>query len=281
MGVILGIDVGGSTTKIVGYTEKKELIAALQVRATDQLTSLYGAIGHFLYNNSVPLSDVRTIVLTGVGSSYISENIYNIPTYKINEFQAIGWGGLMLSGLDEALVVSMGTGTAYVRATKEKVIHIGGSGVGGGTLIGLSEQLFQENDIDAIERLARRGDLQAVDLLIKDISTKAVSLLPPDMTASNFGSIKSTATSADLALGLINMIFRTIGMLAVLPAAMIPLRYCFTGSMTVLPQAKEIFAGLKKMYDLNFIIPDNAVFATAIGAAIPYLERPGGRDGEK
>jgi type II pantothenate kinase len=282
MGVILGIDVGGSTTKIVGYTEKKELIAALQVRATDQLTSLYGAIGHFLYKNSVPLSDVRTIVLTGVGSSYISENIYNIPTYKINEFQAIGWGGLMLSGLDEALVVSMGTGTAYVRATKEKVIHIGGSGVGGGTLIGLSEQLFQENDIDAIDRLARRGDLQAVDLLIKDISTKAVSLLPPDMTASNFGSIKSTATSADLALGLINMIFQTIGMLAVFACRNDTIKdIVFTGSMTVLPQAKEIFAGLKKMYDLNFIIPDNAVFATAIGAAIPYLERPGGLDGEK
>ena len=155
MGVILGIDVGGSTTKIVGYTEKIELIAALQVRATDQLTSLYGAIGHFLYKNSVPLSDVRTIVLTGVGSSYISENIYNIPTYKINEFQAIGWGGLMLSGLDEALVVSMGTGTAYVRATRKSYSYRR-QRRRGRTLIGLSEQLFQENDIDMIVCSPRR-----------------------------------------------------------------------------------------------------------------------------
>ena len=48
MGVILGIDVGGSTTKIVGYTEKKELIAALQVRATDQLTSCMALSGIFI-----------------------------------------------------------------------------------------------------------------------------------------------------------------------------------------------------------------------------------------
>ena len=43
-----------------------------------------------------------------------------------------------MSGLDRAVVVSMGTGTAYVMADKGRVSHLGGTGVGGGTLLGLS-----------------------------------------------------------------------------------------------------------------------------------------------
>ena len=46
MGIILGIDIGGSTTKIVGYRENGVLIGMLQVRAADQITSLYGAVGN-------------------------------------------------------------------------------------------------------------------------------------------------------------------------------------------------------------------------------------------
>ena len=45
---VLGIDVGGSTTKIVGFREedgKQVLIAPQRVRATDPLTSIYGAFG--------------------------------------------------------------------------------------------------------------------------------------------------------------------------------------------------------------------------------------------
>lgn len=64
---------------------------------------------------------------------------------KMEEFQAIGYGGLKLSGLTDALVVSMGTGTAYVRAGKDGMKHIGGSGVGGGTLMGLASRLVKEN----------------------------------------------------------------------------------------------------------------------------------------
>lgn len=272
MDVVLGIDVGGSTTKIVGYSHEK-LLGTLQVKANDQVTSLYGAIGNFLHEHAVPLKAVSTVVLTGVGASYVSEDIYDIPTFKVDEFKAIGWGGLRLAGLQEALVVSMGTGTAYVRATKDHVTHIGGSGVGGGTLIGLSEQLFQISDIAAIELLAHSGNLANVDLSIQDISKNIITSLPPDTTASNLGRIKHTATNADLALGLINMVFQTLGMLAVFACKNDTIKdVVFTGALTVLPQAEQILFGMKEMYDINLIIPPNAVFATAIGATIPYLK---------
>ena len=47
---VLGIDVGGSTTKIVGFRKEKEglsLIPPQFVRAADPITSIYGAFGKF------------------------------------------------------------------------------------------------------------------------------------------------------------------------------------------------------------------------------------------
>ncbi len=132
MNVIIGIDVGGSTTKIVGYYEDGKLIGRLMVEAADPLTSAYGALGKFVNENKLSLSQVKQILLTGVGSSLFKENIYGIPTHKVDEFEAIGLGGLALSNKKEGLIISMGTGTAFVRADKDGIRHIGGSGGGSG-----------------------------------------------------------------------------------------------------------------------------------------------------
>lgn len=267
MAITLGVDVGGSTTKIVGFDQG--IIGTLQVRAADQKTSLFGAIGHFLYHNGISLEQVEKIVLTGVGAALIEENLYKIPTIKVNEFEAIGRGGLLLSGLSEALVVSMGTGTAFVHAKGEAVTHIGGSGVGGGTLIGLSSKLLGEKDIEAILALAEKGSLSQVDLSISEISNAEISTLPSDATAANFGNVKSTAGREDFALGLMNMIYQTAGVLSGF--------YCkdhglkkvvVTGSLAALPQAQKMLDAVGALYDIRFIIPEDAIFATAIGAAL-------------
>ena len=42
MGIVIGIDVGGSTTKIVGVEDKK-IKNPMFVKATDPVTSLFGA----------------------------------------------------------------------------------------------------------------------------------------------------------------------------------------------------------------------------------------------
>ena len=53
MGVVLGIDIGGSTTKIAGFQESGQHIGTLRVEASDRLTSLYGAIGNFLSTRAI------------------------------------------------------------------------------------------------------------------------------------------------------------------------------------------------------------------------------------
>lgn len=266
MAVILGVDVGGSTTKIVAFDQKP--IGMLQVRAGDQLTSLYGAIGNLLHQYNLKLEDVEKIVLTGVGAALIEEDIYGIPTCKVNEFAAIGKGGLLLAKEEDALVVSMGTGTAFVYAKGDSIEHIGGSGVGGGTLIGLSQKLIGETAFDAILAYAEAGDLSHVDLSVQDISVADISTLPKNVTASNFGRIKSTATKGDLALGLINMIFQTAGVMAAFTAKARGFKKVIvTGSLTAIPQGREIFDGVAGLHGIPFIVPENATFATALGAA--------------
>ena len=185
MDVILGIDIGGSTTKIVGLRTDGSVVSMLRVRAEDQVTSLYGAFGNYLKSNNLSLSDVRRVVLTGVGSSYLEGNVFGLPTCRVDEFQASGTGALALSGQKQGVVVTMGTGTALLWAESGKEVrHLCGSGIGGGTLGGLCHKLVGMERFGQIKKLADQGDLNRVDLTIKDITPDPASTLNPDMTAA-------------------------------------------------------------------------------------------------
>jgi type II pantothenate kinase len=272
--IVIGIDIGGSTTKIVGFDTadgKNTLIAPLFVKATDPITSIYGAFGKFLDVNGYSLSDIEKVMVTGAGSSYMSRPIYDLPCEKIAEFNSIGLGGLYLSGLDKALVTSCGTGTALVYAERgAEPKYLGGTGVGGGTLMGLSKKMLNMDNVNHVAELARGGDLDKVDLKIKDI-TKS-DILPgfgDIMTASNFGSVSDLATKADIALGIINMVFETIGMVSIFAARNFGIRdVVLTGNLSGVEQAPHVFGTLNEMFDMNFIIPENSAFGTVIGAAL-------------
>ena len=270
MKTVIGIDVGGSTTKIVGF-RNGTLIDPLFVRANDQLTSAYGAFGKFTAVNGMPLSEIEKIMVTGVGSSFLSGAIYDIPLTHQVEFPCVGKGGLYLSGLKKAIIVSMGTGTALVYAEEGKEsVYLGGTGVGGGTLVGLSKLLTGMSKIDNIIECAREGDLHHIDLSVNQITKNDLHPnLSPDLTAANFGRVSELATKGDIALGLINMIYETIGMQAVFAARGYGVTdIVLTGNMAILPQAEPIFKNLNKLFNVNFMIPQNAQFATVIGAAL-------------
>jgi type II pantothenate kinase len=277
MKVILGIDIGGSTTKIVGLRQDGSVLSMLRVRAEDQITSLYGALGNYLDSNHLSLDQVDRIVLTGVGASFAENGIYGLPTLKVDEFSASGAGGLAVSGASSGVVVTMGTGTAFLWADGSgHVEHICGSGIGGGTLGGLCRKLVGMECFGQIKRLAASGDLGKIDLTIADISRNQDAALQPNMTASNFGNLAEDATPADLAAGVVNLVLQAIGTMTVLAC-----RCCnaktviLTGSMTTLEQARYNFKLFEELYGIHYIIPENATFATAIGAALYSLRRDG------
>ena len=120
MGLTIGIDIGGSTTKIVGMRDG-QMICSIRGRADDPVTSAYGAFGKFLADNGLELGEIAEVLCTGVGSSFIQGDIYGIPTRKVDEFRAIGLGGRFLSGCGDAIIVSMGTGTAFVKVEGETI----------------------------------------------------------------------------------------------------------------------------------------------------------------
>lgn len=276
MGIIIGIDVGGSTTKICGFTDDgKKLIQPLFVKATDPLASVYGAFGKFTQINDIPLENVSEVRVTGVGSSFITTDLFERKTKHVEEFNAIGLGGLHLSGLRRAIVVSMGTGTATVMADadKDSLVYLGGTGVGGGTLLGLSKKMLNMQDISLISELAETGSLDNVDLRISDITQKnIIPTLPVETTASNFGKLSDIASKGDIALGIINMIFETIGMIAVFASRSYGISdIVLTGNLAAIKQAKPTFEGLGHMFSTNFLIPDIAEFGTVIGAALTYF----------
>ncbi|WP_242647770.1 type II pantothenate kinase [Lacrimispora saccharolytica] len=268
MKITIGIDLGGSTTKIVGFQDNKLKIPTF-VKADNPIASLFGALGKFIYENSIQLNEIEKIMITGVGSAYVEQPLYGIPTYKVDEFTCNGLGGQYFTGLNDLIVVSMGTGTSLVQVNGDKIIHTGGIGIGGGTILGLSSLLLKTQDISQIMELASRGNLSNIDLQIQDISKTPLPGLPLSATASNFGKVRSLVSDEDIAMGIINMVLQVIGKSAILSSLNSNItNFVMTGNLAKFPQCKEIFQSLETMFHVHFIIPDHAEYGTAIGAAL-------------
>ena len=279
MSVVIGIDVGGSTTKIVGIEKSGDKISLIEpqfVRANDPMTSTYGAFGKFTDENAIGIPDIKRVMMTGVGSSHIKRKLYGLECRRVEEFDAIGKGGIYLSGLDDAIVVSMGTGTAIVHAKSNgEMKYLGGTGVGGGTLMGLSKLLLSAESVEHIAEFAEDGDLANVDLRIKDITAPdSSSVLNGELTASNFGNVSDIASRGDIALGILNMVYESIAMTAMFAARSRGVSdIILTGNLTKLDFCKSKFEQLNGLgYGVKFAIPKLAQFATVIGTALSGID---------
>ena len=274
MGIIIGIDVGISTTKIVGL-RKNKILSPIRIKATDPVTSLYGAFGKYLNDNNLHLEDVQHVMLTGVGAAYIKGDVYGLPTSRVDEFVADGLGASYESNIDNMIVVSMGTGTTLVRYDHGNIGHIGGIGMGGGTLAGLSRLLLGTDDIKHVSTLAKQGKLSNIDLQIGDICTDEIPGLPAFATASLFGNAQTTASHEDIALGIICTVIQTIGSAAILAATNSEIKdFVMIGNLTLLPQCKMVFSMMEQLYGVRFHIPKHSEFATAIGTALSFYRMP-------
>jgi len=269
--MIVGIDIGGTTTDIVCF-DKNKLSGFLTVKAGDPMTSASGALGKFIDKEGVSLSEIESVAITGVGATSLGNQLFGIPVIKVDEFKAIGLGGLYLSGLKKAIVVSMGTGTALVKADGREVQHMGGTGVGGGTLIGLAKYMLNITEFDVLVEIAQKGELSKVDLTIGDIAETEIGGLPANVTASNFGKHSDKVSEGDLALAIINLVCQTIGIMAVFASReQHDQKVVLTGKMVKVPQARQIFSRLEDLFKLEFLFPDKAEFSTAVGAAYSLL----------
>lgn len=271
MGIVIGVDIGGSTTKIAGFRDSTPFPPQL-VTSSDPISSLFGAFGKFTYDNKIPTSEISRIVITGVGASAVGSPIFGVPTCRAAEFDCIGYGALYLSSLERAVIASMGTGTAFVYADQGQIQYLGGTGVGGGTLVGLSNYMLGMNHIGNIVHLAEKGSAEHVDLTIGDVMQgNGLPQLPADFTASNFGKISETASQSDIAMGIFNLVAQVVGMFCVFAARTVHNSdIVLTGNLSKVEVMHPIFDAMAKQFQVNFIIPENSGYATALGAALCF-----------
>ncbi|PIE04367.1 MAG: pantothenate kinase [Spirochaetales bacterium] len=270
--MIIGIDIGGSTTDIVGF-EGNSILHPCTVRADDPVSSAAGALGRYLTETGHQLDDVDTLAVTGVGAGALSDSLLGLSVVKVTEFEAIGGGGVFLTGIESAVVVSLGTGTAIVTVDNGQMSHWGGTGVGGGTLIGLSKALFGVSNIETIARKAAAGHLDRVDLSVGDIATRVIPGLPADTTAANFGKMSDDITDNDLALAVVNLVCETVGMIAAGAAGSAGKdTVVLVGKLASFPVAGEVFRKLSALNGLRYVVSPQASFATAVGAAVSVWE---------
>ncbi len=268
-----------STTKAVAFKEDK-LLGLASTTSTDPIASSSGAIGRITYEIGIGLEEIEGVALTGVSSLKVAKEIFGIKTFKVDEIKSIGYGGAYLTGKERALVVSIGTGTAIVSVDLEKkmVEHIGGTGVGGGTLMGLSKALLRFSELETLENMARMGDLKKVDLTVGNLVGGPVGIIPEYATASNFGNIRDGTTREDLSAGLMNMVAQTIGTVAFFAAKSQDLveDIVYVGGLANVDIFKKFLISTTEMFDAKAVVPDHPEYATAIGSAIAL--RAGGID---
>ena len=75
--------------------------------------------------------------------------------------------------------------------------------------------------------------------------------------------------SADLALGVANLVTETIAMLSLFAAKRFNLKnVVLVGNLSSIGVIKDAFLEFSKVFDVNFTVPENARFGTGIGAAL-------------
>ena len=219
--------------------------------------------------------DIESIALTGGHHQLIGNEIDKTPVFHVNEIDAIGEGGFYLSKLDPgipALIVNSGSGTACILAKDGEFLHCSGTGVGGGTVLGLSKLLLGTTSPQEIQELAKKGSAEGTDLILKDVVSGPIGLLPSDTTAVNFGKISKTleeVSKEDLAAGIVNLVGQTVARIATSVAMTFQVTDIIVVGRT--PSFTSLRKSLKDAALLtNFTphFPKNAEFASALGALL-------------
>jgi len=270
--IVAGLDIGASVTKGVLVDEDK-ILALSEVQASDSLASGLGCLGKLLSDANVKMRDISKIALTGSIGRGFKLDMIELKYKVVDEIRAIGIGGLYLSGKKEAVVASIGTGTAIVHARSDQaryhVEHLGGTGIGGGTMIGLGRLLLNKDKASTIFKQARSGDITRTNLLVQDLVGGPIGIVPANATASNFGKVGDETRLEDIALGLIVMIAETIATVTYFAAKQKNLEreIVFVGKLPSEKLFSEKLVETSSILGGKATIPVNTSYATAIGAA--------------
>jgi type II pantothenate kinase len=262
----LGADVGATLIK-------------LAIRNGSGETELESAPAEALDDVARRVSSLQPlrIALTGGGAGRLARLI-PADTARVQEFEAWGTGAHRMlrqagSHTERFLLVSVGTGTSAMLVDGGEVRRVGGTALGGGTVLGLGAALLGTRRFDDIANLAREGDRRRVDLLVSDIYGDEQFSLPGDVNAASFAKLASvpsdaTADRRDLAHSVMGLVGENVGLICCgLAAATKVERIVFGGSTLRDNDALvQILGGACRALGREPLFLPGGEFAGAIGA---------------
>jgi type II pantothenate kinase len=218
--------------------------------------------------------------LTGAGAAGLARALPGAPVV-VNEFAAWGSGAAALLGEQgertegRYLVVSVGTGTSVLLVDGLAVTRVGGTALGGGTLLGLATRLVGTGEFARVTALAREGTRQPVDLLVSDLYEAGGIPLAADLTASSFGKLArpergAAPSDADLACALVGLVGENVALVcAGLAAAANVTRIVFGGStLRENPTLVETLGVITRALGREPVFLRQGEFAGALGALL-------------
>lgn len=183
MGTVIGIDTGGTLTKLAYLNREGELM--LEVFPSNEMDLVKQWI------EAHP--DVEEIGLTGGRAEQLRETLQSVKSMQyIVEFEATLKGVHYLlqregHAIEQAIIANIGTGTSIHYMDGNMHSRVGGTGIGGGTLVGLASIMTGVTSFDEVTTIASKGNREGIDLLVKDIYQGMDTPIAGTLTASNFG----------------------------------------------------------------------------------------------
>lgn len=204
----IGIDAGGTLIK-VAYQENGTInYRSFRSQNSERVVSW---IDDYFEN--------PVVCITGGKSKLLAEKL-KAPAEMVVEFDATTNGIQFLAKQhkhtlgDVFLFVNVGTGTSIHYVDKGGQERIGGSGIGGGTLLGLAYLTTGMDDFAKIVQDASSGTRENVDLKVKDIFEGTLPPISGNLTASNFGKtevmMESSNEKADILASIVGLIGEVI-----------------------------------------------------------------------
>jgi type II pantothenate kinase len=260
----LGVDVGASLAKLVardGAGVHHELLPAAAVeRLVERIAEL------------AP----RTLGLTGAGASELARRVDG-ESVRVTEFAAWGAGVRRLLAAQRPdvgepyLLVSLGTGTSVLLAQGMSVSRVGGTALGGGTVMGLGGLLLGGAPFEELCALAAKGDRRHVDLLVSDIYRPGEIALLGDATAANFGKPgvhEHAPAPADLSHAIMGLVGENVALICAGLAAAHGVHRVVYGGSTLRGNAvlRDVLGLITAAFGRDPVFLERGEFAGALGA---------------
>lgn len=268
--VRIGVDVGSSLTKMAFRGNSGAV--------------RYELLGRSAYDHVVEIVNrvqPKVLGLTGGGATQLAARLGG-RAVEVNEFTAWGTGANhLLRGrqkLSAYLLVSLGTGTSVMLVEGKEVRRLGGTALGGGTILGLGAALLQETSFVDTCSLAAQGTRDSVDLLVRDIYSDADCPLKGDLTAASFGRLArqdSAPPRQDMAAAIMRLVGENVTLIAGGHARHLGLDRLVFGGSTLRnnPALTTVLTEVAALLGLKAYFLTNGEFAGALGALTSPSEK--------